>query len=402
MSTGLPHTTSPAAPGEATEPAPFRLSHTSREIRLGLVVYGGVSLAIYINGVTHELFRAVRGRGVYRLLKRLLDLFVTGTDFDGRMTTTVDATGRQIEIKSHRTIFHLKHRKGRKVPFQVAAPASSDHDRATISALAQLAAITSCFPAAFEPVRVAPSRDQHQNAVYELLEEWGQLEGETWFIDGGVLDNKPFSYTIQQIWNRTATRPVERKLFYVEPDPERLDPARRRSPAQVPSVVQAAMDALLGIPGYESIAEDLEHIVRRNDKLQRQVRVRVEAFLRRGAVVDAAVAARPRSDADRARGLPRELADHQHCHRALGPAASERCRSGSGALGGPPGARVLAAVLARPVAGAAWLDRIGRLAQEHALVPRGPPQLGRVRFRTSVPERCWAPRTLVTEQDTMA
>jgi patatin-related protein len=286
-----------------------------------------VSLAIYINGVTHELFRAVRGRGVYRLLKRLLnadivtdivsgtsagginglllayaltnerefshcarlwrehgaiakllrsiddtadasslldsrgyyiprleealrdmpgvsaeerqkeapspfdelDLFVTGTDFDGRMTTTVDATGRQIEIKSHRTIFHLKHRQGRKVPFQVAATASSDSDRATISALANLAAITSCFPAAFEPVRVAPSRDPHQNAVYELLKEWGQLEGEAWFIDGGVLDNKPFSYTIQQIWNRTATRPVERKLFYVEPDPERLDPARRRS-----------------------------------------------------------------------------------------------------------------------------------------------------------------------------
>ena len=45
----------------------------SREVRLGLVMYGGVSLAIYINGVAQEFFRAVRGRGVYRLIKALTD-----------------------------------------------------------------------------------------------------------------------------------------------------------------------------------------------------------------------------------------------------------------------------------------------------------------------------------------
>ena len=43
-----------------------------REVRLGLVLYGGVSLAIYMNGTTNELFRAVRGRGVYFLIKHLL------------------------------------------------------------------------------------------------------------------------------------------------------------------------------------------------------------------------------------------------------------------------------------------------------------------------------------------
>jgi predicted acylesterase/phospholipase RssA len=36
-------------------------------------MYGGVSLAIYIYGVTQELFRAVRGRGLYKLLKTLTD-----------------------------------------------------------------------------------------------------------------------------------------------------------------------------------------------------------------------------------------------------------------------------------------------------------------------------------------
>jgi len=36
-------------------------------------MYGGASLAIYINGVAQEFFRAVRGRGVYRLIKALTD-----------------------------------------------------------------------------------------------------------------------------------------------------------------------------------------------------------------------------------------------------------------------------------------------------------------------------------------
>jgi predicted acylesterase/phospholipase RssA len=45
----------------------------SREVRLGVVMYGGVSLAIYINGVAREFFDAVRGRGVYRLIKAITD-----------------------------------------------------------------------------------------------------------------------------------------------------------------------------------------------------------------------------------------------------------------------------------------------------------------------------------------
>ncbi|HEX7452796.1 MAG TPA: hypothetical protein VF294_10940, partial [Polyangiaceae bacterium] len=49
------------------------IAERSREVRLGIVMFGGVSLAVYINGVSSELFRAVRGRGVYRLLKALTD-----------------------------------------------------------------------------------------------------------------------------------------------------------------------------------------------------------------------------------------------------------------------------------------------------------------------------------------
>ena len=54
----------------ATSASDEELSH---EYRLGRVLYGGVSLAIYIYGVADEFFRAVRGRGVFSLPKALTD-----------------------------------------------------------------------------------------------------------------------------------------------------------------------------------------------------------------------------------------------------------------------------------------------------------------------------------------
>ena len=60
----------------------------SREVRFGVVMYGGVSLAIYINGVSQEFFRAVQGKGIYKLLKRCFDTdivvdIISGTSAGG-------------------------------------------------------------------------------------------------------------------------------------------------------------------------------------------------------------------------------------------------------------------------------------------------------------------------------
>ena len=41
----------------ASTPPPLE---TTREVRFAVVMYGGVSLAIYINGITQELFHMVR------------------------------------------------------------------------------------------------------------------------------------------------------------------------------------------------------------------------------------------------------------------------------------------------------------------------------------------------------
>ena len=168
-----------------------------------------------------------------------LDLFVTGTDVDGRIATVFDDAGHPIDVKDHRAVFLLKHRIDRKEPFKPAP--------VTYEALAKLSRITSCFPAAFSPVTVTcPTTEEEKQRVPvdARLQEWGRLGKETTFLDGGVIDNKPFTYTLQEIFGRATVRPVERKLFYIEPDPESF---RRPERASQPNVLQAVLAALIGI-----------------------------------------------------------------------------------------------------------------------------------------------------------
>jgi patatin-related protein len=322
-----------------------------------MVMYGGVSLAIYMNGVTQEFFRMARGCGVYKLIKWLtdselvvdivsgtsaggvngiyfcyamangldfaamsqlwrdsgdiqkllrepnakladcqsllngdwylarleeafrtmpaytpgpgddlsttgeMDLFVTGTDVDGEVYTVFDDSGHSIDVKDHRSVFWLKHRPGRKAPFQ--------RSEQTNGALAKLARITSCFPAAFQAVHVTLGQTQagnnHQARVDHKLQQWGQVGREAYFLDGGILDNKPFTHTIRAIFAHPATCPVERILCYVDPDPERF-PDRS---AHEPDFLGAALDGSFGIPSYQSIAEDLRLIAEHNAQVDR-------------------------------------------------------------------------------------------------------------------------------------
>ncbi|HEY9698434.1 MAG TPA: patatin-like protein [Trichocoleus sp.] len=371
-------------PSKLQEKPEFR-----QEFRLGLVVYGGVSLAIYMNGVCREFYEAVRGRGIYKLIKALtdsdiivdvvsgtsaggvngvllsyaltnsnekiavefenfaniwresgdigkllrsvepfqvptperkvnslldgegyyesqlfqalqaakleptrftsewfsesseLDLFVTGTDVLGKVSTAFDNTGRVIEVKDHRSVFHLKHRRDRKEPF-VPEPI-------TQRALAKLCRITSCFPVAFPVVCV---KLDSSNDPDSKLVEWGALKNRSlpareevplenrengsrqlYFVDGGVLDNRPFSYTIQEIYYRTAYRPVERRLFYIDPSPDRFfdSPTYREMPK--PNLLQVVGDSLVGMPSYESIANDLKAIEEHNQRVRRYRRL---------------------------------------------------------------------------------------------------------------------------------
>ena len=351
-----------------------------KETRLGLVLYGGVSLAVYMNGVCREFYNATRGRGIYKLIKALtdsdivvdivsgtsaggingvllsyavansyekivvdfkefgdiwresgdinkllrpikkennqtnvnsllngegyyqeelfkafekagnkqesapdgewysefneLDLFITGTDVLGRIHQTFDNTGKVIEIKDNRCVFHLKYREDQDFgdPF-------STTDKDTQQALAKLCRITSCFPLAFP---VVPVEIKSDNKVDNKLQEWGKLlrnrllpqeppkEGyKIYFVDGGVLDNRPFSYTTEAIYYRTADRPVNRQLFYLDPNPESFVDSTKFKEMEQPTVWEVITGSLISLPRYESIGKDLQQIKDVNDKIRR-------------------------------------------------------------------------------------------------------------------------------------
>ncbi|MBM3791757.1 MAG: hypothetical protein FJW35_15600, partial [Acidobacteria bacterium] len=190
---------------------------------------------------------------------RELDLFITATDVHGDVYTWFDDQGHAVDVKDHRAVFVLKQRTERKKPFE---PSDTTH-----LALAKLARMTSCLPVAFEPVAVLGNSED--TAADRQLVEWGKLDetrGRS-YLDGGVLDNQPFTYTIREIFYRMAHQQVDRKLFCVEPDPERF--TGRKAVEKAPSVPRAALKSLVSIPGYVSISSDLRLLTERNEKLGR-------------------------------------------------------------------------------------------------------------------------------------
>ncbi|NTV99234.1 MAG: DUF3376 domain-containing protein, partial [Chlorobiaceae bacterium] len=92
------------------------------------------------------------------------------------------------------------------------------------------------------------------------------------FGDGGYLDNRPFSYAIEAISERRTGYPIERKLVYIEPVPEHPEKLSERE--EKPNALENSLDALLKLPRYETIREDIEKIIDRN-----RLNLRIERIL---------------------------------------------------------------------------------------------------------------------------
>jgi hypothetical protein len=95
------------------------------------------------------------------------------------------------------------------------------------------------------------------------------------FGDGGYLDNKPFTYAIETMKKRHADLPVDRKLIYIEPSPETLSktPPPSAPGDNRPTVIENSLDALVVLPRYETIRQDIESVIRWNADIARLQRV---------------------------------------------------------------------------------------------------------------------------------
>ena len=197
-----------------------------------------------------------------------LELFVTTTDFFGY--------GRQVPYADPNPIHDTRHRHLLWFRFG-GDDGRDDFDHGSNGALTLAARTTSCIPGVFPPVSFAalegwlgPERpvdfEQISKRFFRLYELAGFPPGWTWFVDGGVLDNKPFGPAIEAIRERPADVQVDRRLLYLEPDPGvGLSPIRRGAP----STIAAALGGLTGLPRAEPILDDLVDVGALNERVRR-------------------------------------------------------------------------------------------------------------------------------------
>jgi patatin-related protein len=211
-----------------------------------------------------------------------VDLFVTATDLRG-LETRLKLADDVVMEKRHRNVFHF-----------CASPylERNDFEKKFNPFLAFAGRCTAAFPIAFEPMRLADidavldrsvpplkndalarsSSAEWRPFLVDYIPEDGHAQDESGqvpqrfrnraFADGGYLNNKPFSYAIEELGVRGGDLPYDRKLVYIEPSPETL--AEEGSAAPKPDALENAFEAAFALPRYQTIREDLRRVVERN------------------------------------------------------------------------------------------------------------------------------------------
>jgi len=216
-----------------------------------------------------------------------LDLFITTTDIEG-LILPLRLCDTQVYERRHRSVFHFKYASA-----EATGTERNDFLTQNDPFLAFAARCTSSFPFAFEPMRLCDINEvldrfpEHndKDARKTAVEKWqaffkehcdpitnSSIEfGERSYGDGGYLDNKPFTYATETLTRREAPILIDRKLIYIEPSPEHPeDEPPRTEKYQALDNVKAA---LLDLPTYETIREDLQELMDRNELIKRVNRI---------------------------------------------------------------------------------------------------------------------------------
>ena len=202
-----------------------------------------------------------------------IDLFATSTDIEG-IPVPIQLFDNVVYERRYRNSYHLRFIDGQRNDFQ------ADNN----PFLAFAARCTSSFPFAFEPMQLCTIDNiLQQSSIYATKSyclsgstRWhkyytnyleGALPGATPFPkrsfgDGGYLNNAPFSFAVDTLLQRESEVPVERKLIYVEPSP--VHPEEDPEQQEPPNAIQNSVDALVTIPGYQTIRNDLLRVLDRN------------------------------------------------------------------------------------------------------------------------------------------
>lgn len=202
-----------------------------------------------------------------------LDLFVTVTDHYGYQQPIRIHDPAIIHEREHRHVlrFHYRRRPGGDI--------DSDFTFENAAALAFAARATSSFPGAFPPAQISEMDDlvarraaewpHRENFIARNFEGYSRANVDpisACFLDGSVLNNRPFREAISAIQGRPAYRQVDRRLVYIDPDPAPpASPARR----DMPGFFTVLKSALSDLPSAEPVTDELNWVNNHNDGVER-------------------------------------------------------------------------------------------------------------------------------------
>jgi patatin-related protein len=202
-----------------------------------------------------------------------LDLFVTLTDFHGYHQLVQIHDPPLIHELEHHHVLQFSYRR------RPNGEVESDFDLDNAPALAFAARATSSFPGAFPPARVVEMdevvADKHatwpRRAAFITKAFRHHLQAEVdptvaSFIDGAVLNNRPFQEAISAIQGRPAYRQVDRRLVYIEPHPA---PPVVLAARRVPGFFATLRGAMSDIPSSQPVTNELNWVLDFNDRVRR-------------------------------------------------------------------------------------------------------------------------------------
>ena len=202
-----------------------------------------------------------------------LDLFVTLTDFHGHQHPISIHDPPIIMEREHRHVLRFQYERSQS------GTEISDFDLENAPALAFAARATSSFPGIFPPARIAemdqiladrgaawPRREEFIRQGFARHLQAGIDPVTACFIDGAVLNNRPFREAIAALRDRHAHRQVDRRLVYIDPHPGGAPSSSLRA---VPNLFSVIKGSLSDLPRNQPVADELDWVIGFNDRVRR-------------------------------------------------------------------------------------------------------------------------------------
>lgn len=253
-----------------------------REVRRNLSLFmrsrwfkpplGGPCMSALMYDAINAMGAPARPRASLLPSNQRLDLFVTLTDYHGQQHLVQIHDPPLIHEREHRHVLHFQYRRTQ------GGTVDSDFDLANAPALAFAARATSSFPGVFPPARIAEVDEllAERGAEWPLRQKFLEKNFPRYidanldptyasFIDGSVLNNRPFREAIAAIHGRPAYRQAERRLVYIEPNP--AAPAFKAHQT-IPGFFATLRGAISDLPRAQPVTDELGWVLNFNDRMR--------------------------------------------------------------------------------------------------------------------------------------